>query len=275
MTTLPLDSFDPAREYAPPAGSDLYYALLYCAPHVRPALQAVEVFRGLIAQIPRTCSTKEIALTKLTWWHTELHRLTDGQPQHVATRALQPLLARDALLASALFALVDGVAALLPVSRFATADARFEAYAAAHSPLWECHARLAECAGDATSTAGRVGTMLAIVDTLRALRAALTGGQAWLSQDIVARAGTSAETTQAEWYRALAMIELPEFQREINLHLTALRRVRELRCLRSLLRMALATLGVIAEDGYAVWERRVEITPWRKLLCALRTRIEA
>ena len=62
------ESAHAVAEYLPQAGTDLYYAQLYLPPQRRRLLALVESLRGEIARVPASCSSPEIAATKLAWW---------------------------------------------------------------------------------------------------------------------------------------------------------------------------------------------------------------
>ncbi len=264
------------RELPPPPGSELYYALLFLPSEIRHEVTLLETFRRLIVTLPYHCSNRDIARAKLAWWHGELHTLQSADSRHAMTRALVPLVARDPPLVTALFALVDGVAELLDATRFATAEARRECYTRVHGPLWVAHVRCCGVTNAPESVALRdLGVALELAYGLRDLRALVRAGLTWLcrSHEPTLLAGTE---NDADWYAAVAAREVPYLGDALHAAQAALapqnRRAPSLRALHVLSDLALATLDEIAADGYRVWERRVEITPLRKLWRALRIR---
>jgi 15-cis-phytoene synthase len=262
------------RELLPVAGSDLYYALRYAPPDARPDLALVEAFRALISALPWQCSNSAIAMTKLTWWHEELHQIGTRNARHAMTRALAPIVDRHTGLLEALFALVNGTAALLNRGRFDSVAERRVSITATHAPLWRVHA---EVCGESNPLAlDQVAALGAGVETaliVRALRRHIDAGLAFICQDIQPHDAAQAEN--ADWYAALARLEIPILIDDLRAtrlalltHATQARRLRPTLVLTAL---AIATLQEIAADGYRVWERRIELTPLRKWWLAQRS----
>lgn len=262
-------------DFLPRLGSDVYYALRYAPAPERARLALLEGLRGAIAGIPITCSDPTVAHAKLNWWHEEIARLGAGAARHVLTRALESELANLPGLASAAQALVEGVHALLTISRHATRAARFAAFDAAHGPLWEiANARTAALEPAAAEHARRLGSRVEEAYALRDTRRFVTGGAALLAQDTVTavteRAG--AELDDAEWYARVIAVDIADCRAALVADLASLPARRRLRPLATLARLAGAALDEVVADGCRVWERRVELTALRKLGIALRER---
>jgi 15-cis-phytoene synthase len=264
------------RELLPQPGSELYYALLFLPVEIRHEVTLLETFRRHIVTLPYHCSNHEIARAKLAWWHGELHTLESATSRHAVTRALAPLVAREPLLTAALFALVDGVVELLDTTRFATAEARRECYTRVHGPLWVTHAGFCGVTNGSELTALRdLGVALELAYGLRDLRSLIRAGLTWLCRSHEPKLVGLTEN-DADWYAAVAAHEVPYLRDALHAAQAALtpqiRRAPSLRALHVLSDFALVTLDEIAADGYRVWERRVEITPLRKLWRALKIR---
>lgn len=263
-------------EYLPQPGSDLHYALLYAPRAPRRRLALVEALRGEIARVPANCSNPEIAATKLAWWREEVARLAAGDPRHALTRALRPELDGLPGLAEAATILVDGTAALLETARFATRDARFLAFDAAHGPLWETGIALCATPGPAVLPAARrLGSRIEEAYALRDARRFVGGGVALLAQDSVQEAEAYAAACalgDADWYARVVARDVEHCLEALREGLAALPQRRALRPLATLARTAVATLEEVRADGNRVWDRRVELTPLRKLWLAWRER---
>ncbi|MBI2802292.1 MAG: squalene/phytoene synthase family protein [Gammaproteobacteria bacterium] len=261
-----------ADEFSPTPGSGLYYAMLYVPAPQRRALTLIETLRAQIASVPLTCSSAEIAFTKLSWWHEEVHRLGNGQARHALTRALLPVQRSHPELAPAARNLIDGILALQQIARFATRAERFAAYDAAHGALWTTHAAVASVTDSSTVTAvRRLGVTAEIACALADLRRFVDGGLALITREYEPPSSLSL----GDWHAAL-------MQGEIEPLIDDLRRARRgldarqspvLRAVRVAGRLAESTLTEIARDGYRVWERRLELTPLRKLWVSLLIRI--
>jgi 15-cis-phytoene synthase len=260
------------RELLPLPGSELYYAVLFLPAEIRHEVTLLETFRRHIVTLPYHCSNHDIARAKLAWWHGELHTLQQATSRHAIARALAPLVAREPLLVAALFALVDGMAELLDATRFATGAARRECYTRVHGPLWVVHARFCGVTSTSDLAALRdLGVALELAYGLRDLRSLIRAGVTWLCRSHEPPVATT--DNDADWYTAVAAREVPYLRDALHTAETALapqsRRAKSLRALHVLSNLARATLDEIATDGYRVWERRVEITPLRKLWRAL------
>jgi len=263
-------------EYLPQPGTDLYYAHLYLPARRRQLLALIESLRGEIARVPASCSSPEIAATKLAWWREEIARLAAGAPRHALTTALHALMHEVPTLPDATLALVDGIASLLDTVRFATRDERFAAFDAAHGPLWQLvNAQCAMLDGAAAATARRLGSRIEEAYALRDTRRYVGGGAALLAQDSVQQAEASAAggpLDDGEWYARVLALDIEESIAALRRELAALRERRHLRPLATLARLACATLEEVHADGSRVWERRTELTPLRKLWLAWRER---
>ena len=271
------------RPFLPATGSPLHYALLYQPAESRARLRVVEVLRATLCSLPFTSSNADIAHARLSWWYEHLSMPGDtGQaPGHPLLRALQPGFAEDPALRPAFVSLVEGIARLQAHGRFANATERAAAWHSTHASVWHAHARI--CGFDDASTleaVGRIGTAIALGETLIDLRRAVRGELAFICRDREPELPTTgAEASDALWYAALARRELPELTASIVDTLRALpaprRARRRLRALRVMAALTLDTLAELAAEQGRVWEMRVELTPLRRLWRAWRVRVEA
>jgi len=270
-------SGEPAQavgEYLPRPGTDLYYAQLYLPARRRRLLALIESLRGEIARVPASVSSPGIAATKLAWWQEEIGRLAGGAPRHALTTALLPMLDDVPSLPEAALALVAGIGGLLDTVRFATREERFAAFDAAHGPLWQLvNAQCAALDGGAAASARRLGSRIEEAYALRDTRRYVAGGAALLAQDSV-RETTAAneQVDDGEWYARVLALDIQHSIAAMRRELDALPARRQLRPLATLARLACATLEEVHADGSRVWERRVELTPLRKLWLAWRER---
>jgi phytoene synthase len=267
---------DAVAEYLPRPGTDLYYAQLYLPPRRRQLLALTESLRGEIARVPASCSSPEIAATKLAWWREEIARLAGGAPRHALTTSLHARMDEVPSLPDAALALVDGIASLLDTVRFATRDERFAAFDAAHGPLWQLvNAQCAMLDAAAAATARRLGSRIEEAYALRDTRRYVAGGAALLAQDSVRQAEsatTNGPLDDGDWYARVLALDIEHAIAALRRELAALRERRRLRPLATLARLACATLEEVQADGSRVWDRRVELTPLRKLWLAWRER---
>lgn len=269
---------EPLADYLPRPGSDVYYAQRYAPVAARETLALVEALRGEIARVPASCSTPELALTKLGWWREELARLAGGSPRHVLTRALLPQLGTLPSLTEAALTLVDGTTTLLDLTRHPTRSARFAAFDAAHGALWQLvNAQTAALDAAEARRARLLGSRIEEAYALRDTRRIVASGTALLAQDTVVAVDAAARgrLDDAEWYARVMAVDIAECRAALAAGLADLPARRQLRPLATLARLAIATLDEVAADGCRVWERRIELTPLRKLWIALRERVGA
>ena len=87
-----LNAGDYCREKAAPAGSNLYYALLYEAEAIKPRLQAVFALHYDVVDVLTASPDPGVTRLKLKWWMEEIERLFRGEPRHPVTTRLLPVL---------------------------------------------------------------------------------------------------------------------------------------------------------------------------------------
>jgi 15-cis-phytoene synthase len=92
---------------AAPAGSTLYYSVLFSPFEQRHAIVALYAFYQEISDIIDTFTDPQVAYTKLEWWKAEIFRLFDGQPRHPITQALQPILEKFPIPVEVLQSLIE------------------------------------------------------------------------------------------------------------------------------------------------------------------------
>jgi phytoene synthase len=202
--------------------------------------------------------------------------LPDAPPAHPLLQAVAPLAIEDPDLPAALFAVNDGIATLLDLPRFADTTEREAAYDAVHGPLWALHARwCGVTAGPALAICRRAGVLIELARALCELRRVVGGGVAWLCRS---HEPQTPGLGDADWYAEVAAREIGGLLPALAASARAVDGLSDrraaLRPLRVLLDLSSLTLQEIAADGYRVWERRIELTPLRKLWRALRIRFE-
>jgi phytoene synthase len=80
------------QERAARSGSSFYYSFLFLPPDRRRAITALYAYCREVDDVVDEIADPQIARSKLQWWRSEVDRLFSGQPQHPVTRALQPFL---------------------------------------------------------------------------------------------------------------------------------------------------------------------------------------
>jgi phytoene synthase len=81
---------DYVQQKAAASGSSFYYAFLFLPPHRRAAITAFYGFCREVDDVVDEVSDPGVAAQKLQWWRAEVQRTWQGQPSHPAMQALQP-----------------------------------------------------------------------------------------------------------------------------------------------------------------------------------------
>jgi 15-cis-phytoene synthase len=97
------------QDKAAPAGSTLYYSLLYLPETQRGAVTALYAFQREADQISRECRDADVARIKLQWWRDEVRRLFDNEPRHPVTKALREPIRAFNLPREHFLEVIDGV----------------------------------------------------------------------------------------------------------------------------------------------------------------------
>lgn len=116
------------------AGSDLYYALLYCPPPRAP-VAALLAWHARIARVLLESSDDAVAVAQLQWWHEEIARLGGGTARHPLTLALQAAAGTQAT--TAMSAALVAAGALVAAPPPADAEALVARWQAVGAPLWQ------------------------------------------------------------------------------------------------------------------------------------------
>jgi phytoene synthase len=273
---------DPTLQpYLPAVGSTLHYALLYQPARSRAQLRLVESLREILTRLPLTSSSPEVAHAQLAWWYEALDSAATGSllPRHPLLEALAPGFVSDPALAPAFRTLIEGIAKVQATTRFESVAAREQVWCELHGPLWDAHARLCGInAPEAQHAVRRLGGILALAEALLDLRRTIGAGLAFICRDRAPDTAALADGAHdAEWFAALARLEIPALVQELTIGLAGLPQSvalrRALRVQRVLVSVAQAALVELAREGGRVWEQRVDLTPVRKLWRALCVRV--
>lgn len=260
------------------SGSSFYYAFRFLPDERRRAITALYAFCREVDDVVDECTDPGVARLKLQWWRDEIARLFDAVPQHPVARALREPVERHNLPREYFLEIVDGMEMDLDCQRY---------------PAWKdlalyCH-RVAGVVGllsaeifgyrnrQTLKYAGELGMAFQLTNILRDVREDARRGRVYLPAEALAQFGVPEQDlldhrhtpqvhalllhvlarTREHYRKALAL--LPDEDRYAQ---------------RSGLIMAAiyqATLDELERDGLRVLDRRVALTPLRKLWIAWRT----
>jgi phytoene synthase len=266
------------QQKAAQSGSSFYYSFLFLPPPRRRAITALFAFCREVDDVVDEIGEAAVARTKLAWWRAEIGAAYDGAPQHPVARALQPVVAQYRLPQSHLQTVIDGMMMDLDVNRYLDFPA-LERYC--HNVAGVVGLMSAEIFGrsdDQTLDYARdLGVAFQLTNIIRDVGEDARRGRIYLPQDELAQFGVKASTILAgestdafralmanqverarEWYdRALGKLPAPDrHAQRPGLIMAAIYRT---------------TLDEIARDGYRVLDRRLSLTPLRKLWIAWKT----
>lgn len=260
------------RNKAARAGSSLYYSLLFAPEDKRDAVTALCAYCREVEEVADECHEIGVARVKLQWWRDEVQRMFDGHPNHPVTRALTAHARTYDLPREHFLEIIDGVE--MDVAHFS--------YPTFKELSLYCH-RVASMAGLMAAEilgsqdrrtlkfAHRLGTALRLTRIIRNVARDGARGRVYLPLEELAQYRVSAEAVMAGrgGDHAAELIKHQvqrayDYYREALDHLPEVDRYPQ----RSALVMAAlnqAALKEIEAAGYRVWDRRIMLTPVRKL----------
>jgi phytoene synthase len=259
-------------------GSAVYYSLLFLDSAERDGAAALLAYREEVLGVLTEVTDRGVARAKLDWWRTELDRAFAGKPQHPVTRALAPALGRWHLAHEQLLEVVEGVDGDLDHGEYPTFNDLALYCHRVSGVVWQM---LAEVFGyedrRTLRYAQSLGTGLQLAEVVGRVREDARRGHIYLPADemgdfqvsrqalhapetsVALRALLTAQARRSREYLRRALEQLPgqdRYRQRAGLILAAIYQ---------------ATLDETERDGFRVLERRVALTPLRKLWIAART----
>ena len=263
------------QQRAAQSGSSFYYSFLFLPPERRRAITALYAFCREVDDVVDEVADPDVARTKLAWWRQEIAAAFDGTPQHPVAQALRPVVADFALPQENFQAVIDGMAMDLERNRYLD-FADLERY---------CHrvagvvglmsARIFGSTEPQTSTYARdLGIAFQLTNIIRDVGEDARRDRIYLPQEDLARFGVSPgallKGEGSEGFRALMRFQVARAREWYERALASLP-ARDRATQRPGLIMAAiyrTLLNEIENDGYAVLDRRIALTPLRKFWIA-------
>lgn len=264
-------------EKAAQSGSSFYYSFRLLAPARRRAITALYAYCREVDDVVDEVSDPDVARAKLAWWRSEVERIYGGTPQHPVAIALQDAVRRYRLPKEHLLRVIDGMQMDLEKTRYRT-FAELEDYCDHVAGVVGLLS--AEIFGyqDARTRdyAQKLGVAFQLTNIIRDVGEDARRGRIYLPQEDLDRFGVAA-TDVLRARTSPAFVELMRFEAERAARwyeeAIAALPARDRRPQRAGLAMAAiyrTLLDEIARDGYAVLDRRIALTPLRKLWIATR-----
>lgn len=269
---------DYCQEKAASSGSSFYYSFLFLPPERRKAITALYAFCREVDDVVDETSDAVLAARKLDWWEQEIARLSQGQPGHPVTRAMQPHVQAYGLTQSRLLEVIAGMRMDLVQNRYADQEAL----------ALYCR-RVAGVVGEMASSifgrtdaqtliyADRLGLAFQLTNIIRDVGEDARKGRIYLPQEDLQRHGVATADLLAgrrsAGFSAL-MRDMTDRARQAYRDAYALLPETDRRAQRPGLIMAAiysTLLDEIERDDFQVLDRRTSLTPIRKLWLAWRT----
>jgi phytoene synthase len=270
------------QQKAAASGSSFYYSFLFLPPPRRRAITAVYAFCREVDDVVDEVADPAVARIKLAWWRREIDAAFAGTPEHPVGKALAAVVREQDLPAEHFQAVIDGMAMDLEQARYVDFPS-LETY---------CHrvagvvgllaARIFGYADPATEGYARdLGIAFQLTNIVRDVGEDAMRGRIYLPQEDLDRFGVPAsQILRREGGGNFAALMAFEVQRARAWYDRALAKLpaADRRSQRTGLAMAAiyrTLLGEIERDGYQVLDRRISLTPLRKLWIAWKTSMAA
>jgi len=270
------------QQKAAASGSSFYYSFLFLPAERRRTITALYAFCREVDDIADEVSDVGIARTKLAWWRTEVANLFAGHPQHPVTKALAPFVEECRLDAARMNEIIDGM----------EMDLVYHRYPDFESLKLYCH-RVAGVVGQLSASifgyanpstleyAETLGIAFQLTNIIRDVGEDARRDRVYLPQDELARFGFTVEDILARRGGG-RFAELMEFQADraqSHYELALSRLAPEDRAgQRAGLIMAAiyrTLLDEIRDERFDVLDKRIALTPLRKLWIAWKTWVKA
>ena len=265
------------QEKAAASGSSFYYSFRFLPEDRRRAIHAFYAFCREVDDVADECRDPALARTKLAWWRDEVARLYAGQPEHPVTRALAEAIGPFHLPEDVFSQIIDGMEMDLGVVRYPDfKDLRLYCHRVA-GVVGEAAALIFGVSDRATlKYANRLGLAFQLTNIIRDVGEDARRGRIYLPQDELAAHGVS-EADILDARMSESFVRLMEFQyrRAMKTYeeAFALLPAADRAAQRPGLIMAAiyhALLEEIRADGFQVLDRRISLTPLRKVWIAWR-----
>ncbi|HSN20238.1 MAG TPA: presqualene diphosphate synthase HpnD [Usitatibacter sp.] len=270
------------QQKAAQSGSSFYYSFLFLPAERRRAITALYAFCREVDDVADDVQDAGVARAKLAWWRTEVANLFDGHPQHPVTRALAPFVGPCGLDPGRMNEIIDGMEMDLTHHRYADFEALKLYCHRAAGVVGQLSASIFGYANPSTlEYAESLGIAFQLTNIIRDVGEDARRDRVYLPADELARFGLDAQDILArradDRFRSLMAFQA---DRAISYYDLATSRLapEDRRNQRAGLIMAAiyrALLDEIRGDRFQVLDRRIALTPIRKLWIAWKTWVSA
>ncbi len=266
------------QDKASSSGSSFYYSFLFLPNEKRKAITALYAFCREVDDVVDETHDPDVARIKLQWWREEISHAFEGVPQHPVAKALKPVVANFNLPLEFFLEIIDGMQMDLENSHYQTFQ-ELSLY---------CY-RVASVVGLMTveifgfedrktlKYAHDLGMAFQLTNILRDVREDAARGRIYLPADEMERFGVTIEDLRkANLNDGIRELLAFQAQRARDYYHKAFEQLPEQdrynqRSGLIMARVYLTLLDTIEKQNYPVLERRVKLSPFRKLWLAWRT----
>ena len=266
------------QQKAAASGSSFYYSFLFLPAERRRAITALYAFCREVDDVADEVTDVGIARTKLAWWRTEVANLFAGHPQHPVTKALAPFVAAYGLDGARMNEIIDGMEMDLVHHRYADFESlRLYCHRAA-GVVGQLSASIFGFTNPATlEYAEALGLAFQLTNIIRDVGEDARRGRVYIPQDELARFGLAPEDLLAlrggEPFRQMMAFQAERAQSYYDLACSKLAPEDRASQRAGLIMAAIyrTLLEEIRRDRYDVLDKRIALTPLRKLWIAWKT----
>ena len=266
------------QDKAAKSGSSFYYSFRFLPHRQRLAITALYAFCREVDDIVDECEDPGVARVKLNWWRDELNNLFAGNPRHPVSQALSDALEHYALPQEHFLEIVDGMEMDLDQFSYSSfKDLSLYCYRVA-SVVGLMAAEIFGYRNRQTlKYAHNLGMAFQLTNIIRDVAEDSVRGRIYLPQDELARFNlTNDDILNRRWSDDFSRLMAFQTERAQHYYDTAFALLPEedRYAQRSGIIMAAiyrATLDEIRQDGFQVLDRRISLTPLRKLWIAWTT----
>ena len=262
------------------SGSSFYYSFLFLPPERRRAITALYAFCREVDDTVDECTDESVARIKLAWWRKEINNMYAGTQSHPVTQALQPHIQPYNLKEEHLQAIIDGMEMDLNQTRYLDFPALKQYCWHVASVVGILSASIFGVSNPQTlQFAEKLGLAFQLTNIIRDVGEDARKGRIYLPINELQQFNvTAAEILNAkhtEKFEKLMAFQIERAQKAYD-EAFALLPKEDRRAQRPGLMMAAIYRTLLTEvqaDGYHVLERRISLTPIRKLWLAWKTYI--
>ncbi len=266
------------RRKAAQSGSSFYYSFLFLPPERRRSMVALYAFCREVDDVVDEVHDTGVARAKLAWWRREVSATFDGAPHHPVARALQPVVRAHGIRPVQLSTVIDGMAMDLDQSRYLDFESLERYCDRVAGVVGVMSAQIMGYVEPSTLDYARdLGVAFQLTNVIRDVGEDARRGRIYLPQDELDRFGVAPSSIlnreAGKPFEALMAYQVERARRWYDAALGKLAPA-DRRAQRTGLAMAAiyrALLDEIERDGYRVLDRRIALTPMRKLWIAWRT----